>query len=63
MEQGHTGGCTVIDAELLVTPFRLAVMLVELVELPEDCPVARPVLLMVAATGLEEFHTTCDEIS
>jgi hypothetical protein len=45
---------TVREAELLVTPFKLAVI----VELPADWPVTKPVLLMVAKVVLEEAHVT-----
>jgi hypothetical protein len=54
---GHVGGgavCTVRKAALLVTPFKAAVIL----EDPADCPVAKPVPLIVATVGLEEFQAT-----
>jgi hypothetical protein len=51
--------CTVKVALLLVTLFRLAVIVVP----PAPCPVANPELLMLAADGLEEFHVTCELMS
>jgi hypothetical protein len=43
----------------LVMPTRVAVIL----ELPADCPVAKPAPLIVATVGIEEFQVTCVEIS
>jgi hypothetical protein len=57
MEQGHEGNWaafTVRDRELLVTPLKEA----EILELPADWPVAKPVLLMVAKVVLEEAQVT-----
>jgi hypothetical protein len=57
MEQGHEeawAAFTVRDRVLLVIPLSEA----RILELPADCPVAKPVLLMVAKVVLEEFQVT-----
>ena len=54
---GHVGGdavCTVRVAVLLTMLFEVAVIL----EDHADCPLAKPVPLIIAAVGFEEFHVT-----